>query len=274
MSAAIYSLQQLSLKYPSSERLSSVSALDNLTFDIQKNDFIGVVGPNGAGKSSLLQVLSGAIAPHSGQIYLSDQPLSRLSMAQRARKVAMVAQLSSIPAGLRCIQVAAMGTLPHKRWFEQDSDHDRRQTLLALTQMGLHEKQEHLAETLSGGEFQRLHIARALVQQADILLLDEPTNHLDVQYQHQILQLLQQLDKTVVCCMHDLNLAARYCKQLLLLKKGKILAYGPPAKVLTPELLQQAFSLSCEVTTHPRYGWLQVTFLPPNIAPVKQEHLC
>lgn len=264
MSAAIYSLQKLSLDYPASNSVDTICALRDITLNIDKNDFVGVVGPNGAGKSSLLQLLNGTLKPNSGRVLLSGQPLSRFTMPQLARKVATVAQLSAVPAGLSCFQVAAMGALPHKRWFERDTDHDRQQTLLALQQTGLQDKQRHATETLSGGETQRLHIARALVQQADILLLDEPTNHLDVQYQHQILQLLQQLDKTIVCCIHDLNLAARYCSRLLLLQHGQVLAYGTPAEVLTPVLLQQAFSLACEVTTHPKYGWLQVTFLPPN----------
>lgn len=264
LSAAIFTLEQLSFSYPAvaKQQVSSVSnsALKHLSVTIQANDFVGIIGPNGAGKSSLLQLLNGSYLPVTGSLLLAGRPTSHFSAKQLAKRVATVAQMSTPPMGLSCFQVAAMGLLPHKRWFEADTDSDRQQVQLALTQVGLADKQQDSTDTLSGGEMQRLFIARALVQQASILLLDEPTNHLDVQYQHQVLQLLQRLGKTVVCCIHDLNLAARYCNKLLLLNRGELIAYGAPAEVLRPDLLEQVFGLPCEVLPHSRYGWLQVTF--------------
>lgn len=264
MSAAIYTLEQLSFHYPpvAKHRTKSVAknALKHLSLEIQANDFVGIIGPNGAGKSSLLQLLNGNYLPVTGSVLLAGRPTYRFSAKQLAKRVATVAQMSAPPMGLNCSQVAAMGLLPHKRWFEADTDADRQQVQLALTQVGLADKRQDSTDTLSGGELQRLFIARALVQQASILLLDEPTNHLDVQYQHQVLQLLQRLGKTVVCCIHDLNLAARYCNKLLLLNQGELIAYGAPAEVLKPDLLEQVFGLPCEVLPHSRYGWLQVTF--------------
>lgn len=264
MSAAIYTLEQLSFSYPSvaKHRVKSIAknALKHLSLDIQASDFVGIIGPNGAGKSSLLQLLNGSALPTTGSLLLAGRPTYRITAKQFAKRVATVAQLSVLPIGLSCFQVAAMGLLPHKRWFETDTDADRQQVQLALTQVGLADKQQDSTATLSGGELQRLFIARALVQQAGILLLDEPTNHLDIQYQHQVLQLLQRLGKTVVCCIHDLNLAARYCNKLLLLNQGELVAYGAPVEVLKPDLLEQVFGLPCEVIPHRRFGWLQVTF--------------
>ncbi|GHG71644.1 ABC transporter [Alishewanella longhuensis] len=264
MSAAIYTLEQLSFSYPSvaKHRAKSIAknALKHLSLDIQANDFVGIIGPNGAGKSSLLQLLNGSALPTTGSLLLAGRPTYRATAKQLAKRVATVAQMSAPPIGLSCFQVAAMGLLPHKRWFEADTDTDRQQVQLALTQVGLADKQQDSTATLSGGELQRLFIARALVQQAGILLLDEPTNHLDIQYQHQVLQLLQRLGKTVVCCIHDLNLAARYCNKLMLLNQGELVAYGAPAEVLKPDLLEQVFGLPCEVLPHSRFGWLQVTF--------------
>lgn len=264
MSAAIYTLEHLSLAYPAAAKDAAKSArkpaLAELTLDIHTNDFVGIIGPNGAGKSSLLRLLNGSVAASAGKLLLNGRPLYRYNARQLAQRVAMVAQINTPPQGLSCLQVAAMGLLPHKRWFERDNDADRQQVQLALQQVGLAQKQQDTTDTLSGGELQRLYIARTLVQRASILLLDEPTNHLDVQYQHQVLELLQRLGKTVVCCLHDLNLAARYCNKLLLLQHGQIVAYGSPAQVLRPELLQQVFAVPCEVAAHPKYGWLQVTF--------------
>ncbi len=263
LSAATFSLAKVSLVFPGSGQKPPTYALRDISLQIQPNDFIGIIGPNGAGKSSLLQLLNGRYPPTAGAVLLSGRPIARLTATQLAKRVATVAQLSPPPFGLSCLQVAAMCLLPHKRWFEQDTDADRHQVQLALQQVGLLHKQHDATATLSGGELQRLNIARALVQQAAILLLDEPTNHLDVQYQHQVLQLLQQLNKTVICCLHDLNLAARYCNKLLLLQQGQPLAFGPPDEVLQPKLLHHAFALECDVRRQPAHHWLQVTFFPP-----------
>ncbi|WP_423186724.1 ABC transporter ATP-binding protein [Alishewanella sp. d11] len=265
MSVAMYSLKQLSFHYPAAakhrNKAMGSKVLNSLTLDIQASDLVGIIGPNGAGKSSLLQLLSGSLVPSAGELYLAGRAMQRLNGHALAKRVATVAQMSMPPIGLTCFQVAAMGLIPHKQWFETDNDADRHQVAMALAQVGLADKQHDATARLSGGELQRLFIARALVQQADILLLDEPTNHLDVQYQHQVLRLLQDLGKTVVCCMHDLNLAARYCNKLLLLDQGELIAFGTPDEVLQPVLLQQVFGLPCEVTAHPHYGWLQVTFV-------------
>lgn len=260
MSAALFSLQQLSLAYPATAKTPQTFALLDVTLDIQANDFVGIIGPNGAGKSSLLQLLNGAVVPSQGKVLFTGRPLYRFSPRELAKNVASVAQINHPAAGLRCRDVAAMGLLPYKRWFDGDNEHDEQRVLLALGYVGLQHKALAFTNTLSGGELQRLYIARALVQQARVLLLDEPTNHLDVQYQHQILQLLQRIGKTVVCCIHDLNLAARYCNKLLLLAEGRVVAFGAPAEVLQAAQLEQVFSLPCEVSSHPDYDWQQVTF--------------
>ncbi|WP_229797083.1 ABC transporter ATP-binding protein [Alishewanella tabrizica] len=265
MSAAIYHLEQLSLSYAASASRPLHAALAEISLTLAANDFVGIIGPNGAGKSSLLHLLSGQVMPTVGHVLLAGRPLHRFSATQLAQRIASVAQINVPALGLTCWQVAAMGLLPHKKWFEHETDRDRQQIAMALEHVGLFDKQQATTDTLSGGELQRLYIARALVQQASILLLDEPTNHLDVQYQHQVLQLLQQLGKTVICSMHDLNLAARYCNKLLLLHEGRVQAFGTPEQVLQPDLLQQVFALPCEVTVHPTFHWRQVTFLAKDM---------
>ena len=231
-----------------------------LSFSAHKGDFIGIIGPNGAGKSSLLKLINGTQPLSSGDILLQQRSLSKLSSRQRACKIASVSQVSPPVFALTVYQVAAMGLLPHKGWFDGNTSEDEQQIKLALRQLGLQHKAQTLVETLSGGELQRLYLARALVQQAELLLLDEPTNHLDVLYQHQILQLSRGLGKTVLACLHDLNLAARYCDKIALLHQGQLLAFGSPEQVLTAEQLSRVFQLPCEVSLHPGHGKLQITF--------------
>ncbi len=262
--SAIYSLQQISLSYPQQRQRTQV--LQDISLELMPGELVGIIGPNGAGKSSLLSLLSGCPAPDSGKLLFTGKSLASIPLRQLARQLAFLPQHNPPLTGLSCYQVAALGLLPHKSWFEPDNDYDRQQVLLALSQTGLLEKQQQPVESLSGGEWQRLTLARALVQQASVLLLDEPTNHLDVKHQHQLLQLLLQLKKTVICAIHDLDLAARYCHKLLLLDQGKVRAFGRPDQVLQPALLSEVFELPVAVSQHPQYGWWQVQFISPQVA--------
>ncbi|MBV2129680.1 ABC transporter ATP-binding protein [Arsukibacterium indicum] len=239
--------------------------LEPVSFSVSKGEFIGIIGPNGAGKSSLLKLINGNQPLTTGDILLQQRSLSKLSSRQRACRIASVSQVSPPVFALTVYQVAAMGLLPHKGWFDVNSSEDEQHIKLALQQLGLEHKSQALVETLSGGELQRLYLARALVQQAELLLLDEPTNHLDVLYQHQILQLSRGLGKTVLACLHDLNLAARYCDKIALLHQGQLLAFGSPEQVLTAVQLSQVFQLPCEVKLHPVHGKLQITFFASGV---------
>lgn len=246
-------------------RFGAKQVLHNISFSLQQGEFVGIIGPNGAGKSSLLRLIQGAVSAQSGQILLRQRELCHFTAAELAKTLAVVSQTSAPLFALTVEQVATMGLLPHKSWFELNSSHDAARVELALKKTGLYDKRSDIVDTLSGGEMQRLYIARALVQQPALLLLDEPTNHLDVQYQHQILHLVKALHIPLLACLHDLNLAAMYCDKLLLLNNGEQAAFGTPAEVLQPQLMQQVFGLPCEITLHPRLNKLQVTFIPSLI---------
>lgn len=250
-------------------QLGRQHVLQNIEFSLGNGEFIGVIGPNGAGKSSLLRLIQRAVPPDSGHILLRQRPLAQFGSQELARSLAVVSQHPPPLFALTAQQVAAMGLLPHKSWFELNTHSDQLQVSRALAKVGLADKAGQLIDTLSGGELQRLYIARALVQQPALLLLDEPTNHLDVQYQHQVLQLVRSLGIPVLACLHDLNLAALYCDKLLLLHQGQQCAFGTPQQVLQSERLQQVFGLPCEVAEHPQLQRLQVTFLP-----TKASSLC
>lgn len=244
MSAALQ-LQQVSLQ------LGGRTVLDQVSWQLPAGRVLGVVGPNGAGKSTLLRVLYGERVADSGQVLLHQRDLASYSRTELARQMAVVVQSPSPVFSLTTEQLVILGLVPHKRWFDPTTSQDRKQLQLALEKTGLLELRHTKLEALSGGELQRAYIARALVQNARILLLDEPTNHLDVHYQHQILQLIRQLQLTVVCCLHDLNLAASYCDDILLLDQGKVQAFGPVKEVLTAERLSQVFQQPCTMLSHP-----------------------
>lgn len=232
-------------------QLAQRQILRHISFSVSQGRMLGVVGPNGAGKSSLLKLLHGELLPASGQILLKNRPIQAYTRRELAQQVAVVVQ-SPVPVfSLTTEQLLMMGLVPHKRWLDPTTSEDRQHVELALHKTGLTALRTKTLDSLSGGELQRAFIARALVQNARILLLDEPTNHLDVHYQHQILGLIKQLGLTIVCCLHDLNLAASYCDDILLLNEGQVCALGPAKQVLQPELLSTVFRQPCRLIQQP-----------------------
>ena len=226
--------------------------LNNITFNVSKGEVIGIIGPNGAGKTSLLRCITNQQqtnkdAVFSGDIHLKNKLIKHYSAKELAQHFAHVAQKAEAIFSLTVIDIVKMGLLPHKGLFAIDDDHDKQQMKLALTKVGLLHAEKMAYNQLSGGEQQRVLIARALVQKAQILILDEPTNHLDVYYQHQILHLIGQLNITVIMTVHDLNLASQYCQRLLLLNQGQLIADGTPKMVLNDALLSKVFRLPCLV---------------------------
>ena len=238
--------------------------LEDISFSIKKGEVLGIIGPNGAGKTSLLNCLLNQQKNISGTIHFKGKDLASYSMRELAKHFAVVVQKTAPVFDLNVYDIVSMGLLPHKTMFALDNDHDRHQIELALKRVGLSKEITTSFNTLSGGEQQRVLIARALVQQAQVLILDEPTNHLDVYYQHQILQLVKALHITVIMTVHDLNLAAVYCQRLILLNQGKIIADDSPDKVLTPKVLTPVFRLECQRETDPVTGAARIYFHLPE----------
>jgi iron complex transport system ATP-binding protein len=243
--------------------------LQNISLSVCKGEVIGIIGPNGAGKTSLLRCLTNQgdfLSKHdvSGTIYLKNKLIQHYSNKELAQKFALVMQMNNAIFSLSVNDVMKMGLLPHKSLFSLDNDHDKSQITLALNKVGLSHAIHSRFNQLSGGEQQRVLIARALVQTTEILILDEPTNHLDVFYQHQILSLVSQLGITVIMTVHDLNLASRYCSRLLLLEKGKLICDGSAEEVLTPSRLSAVFGLPCQRRMDNKTLKTQVTFYLPD----------
>jgi iron complex transport system ATP-binding protein len=246
--------------------------LKNINFEVCKGEVIGIIGPNGAGKTSLLRCLTNQTNLLNdknlrGSVYLNNRNLTSYSSKQIAKHFAVVMQKNETIFALSVNDVMKMGLLPHKSLFAFDTDHDKAQIVLALDKVGLKHAVNHQFNELSGGEQQRILIARSIVQSSQILILDEPTTHLDVFYQHQVLQLVKQLNLTVIMTVHDLNLASLYCQRLLLLHHGQLLTDGSPTEVLNTLQLQEVFGLPCKQNIDPVNGATQVSFYLPEQKP-------
>lgn len=226
---------------------SGRAVLDAVTLDPAPGSTVGLLGPNGSGKSSLLRLLAGIDRPHSGAVELDGRPLREFSRRAVARRVAMVGQHADTDLDITVREVVRLGRVPHAAVFGGGRDRTGA-VARAIAATGLDGMADRRWHTLSGGERQRVQIARALAQEPDELLLDEPTNHLDIAHQLEILALIRTLDVTSVVALHDLNLAAMFCDQLVVLSRGAVVAGGTPADVLTEELVARVYGVRCRIS--------------------------
>jgi len=221
--------------------------LDGVTLRAQPGRVLGLLGPNGSGKSSLLRCLAGLRRPTRGAVLLDGRELRAWSRRAVARRVALLAQEAATELDLSVADVVALGRLPHRGPLGGESPADRAAVAHALALVGLDGWERRRWHTLSGGERQRVQLARALAQEPRELLLDEPTNHLDVRQALELLELVRGLGRTAVVALHDLQLAARYCDALAVLRAGRIVAAGPTAAVLTAGLVADVYGVACEI---------------------------
>jgi len=221
---------------------------------VQSGEVLALIGPNGAGKSTLIRAVSGVI-PYTGQVRTNGDDLASLSTVQRARYVATVPQAVSMPPAYTVWETVLFGRTPHLGFLGQPSEQDAEIARQSLSRVSALPFAERRVGELSGGEQQRVLLARALCQSTPILLLDEPTAHLDLQYQVSLLELVSELAHrdhlAVLVALHDLNLAAHYADRIALIVAGKIKAIGKAKEVLQPELIQEAYCLPVKVVKHP-----------------------
>lgn len=242
--------QNLSGGYPQSLIIQGV----NLT--VQPGEWLGLVGANGSGKSTLLRLLSRLLPPQTGAVLLAGRDLHTLSPTAIARQLALLPQQQTLPDGLTVEQLVSLGRSPHQPWWQWEMDSaGRQQVHQALAWTALTEFRDRPVADLSGGERQRAFLALALAQNPQVLLLDEPTTFLDIHYQLQILDLLKDLNRrrplSIVTVLHDINLAARYCDRLALLRQGQIWAMDIPHQVLTVENLRAVFQVEASIFSTP-----------------------
>ncbi len=229
--------------------LGGREVLAGLAFQVRPGERIAVVGPNGAGKTTLLRAVAGLI-PYGGRLALWGHEVREWPARARAKKVALVRQQAELAVDFTAAEIVALGRSPHLGWTERLGADDRACVDAALGAVDLGALAGRPVTQLSGGEQQRVALAQALAQDAPLLLLDEPTAHLDVRHQLDLLARLATLadaGKTVVAALHDLDRAARFADRLWVLAEGTLVADGPPADVLTPDLLRRAFGVEAEV---------------------------
>ncbi|MEO6200911.1 MAG: ABC transporter ATP-binding protein [Cryobacterium sp.] len=244
--------------------IDGVTVLDAVSAVIPTGSVTGLLGPNGAGKSTLLRLIAGLETPAAGSIRLEGTVVASLPRREAARRIALLEQSAAPSVDLSVREVVLLGRIPHRSRglgsFGGDDDH--RVADHALAMVGARELDERQWHTLSGGEQQRVQIARALAQQPSLLLLDEPTNHLDVSAQLSLLGQVRGLGLTSVMALHDLNLAAAYCDHILLLHRGRLVASGAPAEVLQPSVIADVYGVDCDIIEHPRGGHPVIVFSP------------
>ena len=229
--------------------LSGSQILKGVDLKAGRQELLGVIGPNGSGKSTLLKCIYRVLKPTAGAVYLDGTPLEQLSYRKSAQQVAVVAQHNYYNFDFCVRDVVLMGRAPHKRPLERDSAEDYRIVTEALETVGMADFMDRTFSTLSGGEQQRVILARALAQQTPCLILDEPTNHLDIKFQLQLMDLVRGLNRTVIAAIHDLNIAALYCDRLCAVKDGKIVGEGTPRELLTPEFIRKVYEVDAQVMT-------------------------
>ncbi|WP_395819708.1 ABC transporter ATP-binding protein [Devosia sp.] len=231
--------------------------IEDLRFSVHPGEMLAVVGPNGAGKSSLLRCLYRYQRPTSGHVRLDDEDIWSLKPRAVARRVSTVLQEPASDFGLTVAEIVELGLTPH---LERFSRRDYRPVEEALALMNLTAFAARDFASLSGGEKQRVMIARALVQKPDLLILDEPTNHLDVRHQLEVLALLSALSTTVIVSLHDLALASAHADRVLVLDKGRQVQLGAPLDVLTPGTIRRTFEVEAAIDSHPATGRPRFSF--------------
>ncbi|MCF3640516.1 ABC transporter ATP-binding protein [Rhizobium sp. TRM95111] len=222
----------------------SLLLVRDVEFSIAAGDRMAIIGPNGAGKSSLLRCLYRAHRPLRGTVHLDGEDINGLAARDVARRIAVVLQEMPADFPFSVRDVAMMGRIPHREGLAGWTDRDRATVAHALDHLGLASLAGRQFATLSGGEKQRVLVARALAQEPRIVILDEPTNHLDIRHQLELLELLRQLGLTIVTTLHDINLAADFATRVAVLKDGRLAAFGTPDSVLGTALLSDVFGVS------------------------------
>lgn len=257
-------IQALSWDAPSTQR----RILDNVSLSIGEGKFVGLIGPNGAGKSSLMRSVYRVHKPSAGKVLVNGKDIWRISTKQAAQQTAVILQEQSEHMGLTVREVIAQGLTPHKGLFEADSLQDLARIDALIEEFELRELSKSLFSNLSGGEKQRVFLARAIIQNPSLLVMDEPTNHLDIHFQLEVLRSVKAMPLTVFASFHDLNLAAAFCDELHVIHQGRIVASGTPQSVITEDMIGDVFRACCLVDEHPLYGHPRISYAYQAAGPI------
>lgn len=259
-----------------------IPIVKDISFTVEKGKILGILGPNGSGKSTLLKVMSGILPATAGTISIDGQNILSYNARALAKKMAVLPQLHANAFSNSVREAISLGRYPHQTgFFSSWSTQDEQAVQHAMLQTGVKRYEHTPMEFLSGGEQQRVFVAQALAQAAEILLLDEPTNHLDIAHQRQILDMVRkealECGLTVVMVLHDMNLASLYCDELLLMESGQVRAMGVPHEVLIASQIEDVYQARVTTYAHPEIPKPQITMMPAAInyqqrAVITKEH--
>lgn len=232
-------------------RYEKNTIVNNFSFAAEEGEIVSIIGPNGSGKSTLLKAVAKFIPYYSGTVSIGGNNLKKMHPKQLARTMCMLSQKNEAPNDMTVGDLVSYGRHPHKKWFEKLNSEDVDIVDWALERTHIADYKERTVASLSGGEAQRAWIAMALAQQPKILLLDEPTTYLDISHQHEVLELIRELNQemnmTVVMVLHDLNQAARYSDQIVVVQGGERAMCGSPSCVMTPDMIRDVYRMDAEV---------------------------
>lgn len=227
--------------------LEKNNILKDINIEVDNKEVVGIIGPNGSGKSTLLKCIYRVLKPNDGAILLDNVDIKDMSVKESSKRLAVLSQHNNYNFDFTVKDIVLMGRSPHKKFMERDNKEDYDIVNEALKKVDMFELKDRSFQSLSGGEQQRVILARALAQQPKCLILDEPTNHLDIKYQLQLMRIVKGLGIEVIAAIHDLNIAAMYCDKIYVLRSGEIIKYGKPKDVLTKELIKDVYEVDAEV---------------------------
>ena len=221
--------------------------IERINLSVKDKETVGIIGPNGSGKSTLLKCIYRVLEPELGKVFLGGDELRDLSVRESAMRQAVLAQHHSTGFDFTVLEVVLMGRSPYKGILERYNEDDFALAHKYLAFTGMERFAKNSFATLSGGEQQRVMLARALTQSTPCLILDEPTNHLDIRYQLQVMENVRQMNLTVIAAIHDLNIAAAYCDRLIAMRRGHIIREGTPRELLTEEFIYELYEVHARV---------------------------
>lgn len=257
----MYALEVKNLKFGYNREM----ILKDVSFNIEKGKFISIIGPNGSGKSTLLKNLNGIYTPNGGKVTVESIDIDRIKTKELAKKIALVPQNTIIDYEFTVEDIVLMGRHPYKGRFQREDDRDYEIVKEALEMTNTFHLKDRIITEISGGERQRVIIAKALAQNPSIILLDEPTSHLDINHQIEILNLLRKLNQekgtTIVVVIHDINLASRYSDKIIMLNEGEIIGSGRPEEVITKENIEFAYNLKVAIDKNKHTDSIYLTAL-------------
>jgi len=239
--------------------------LQDLSFRVEKGEFVGVIGPNGSGKSTLLKILYRLLDPQRGEVFFETVPLKRMNRTEIAKRIAVVPQETHTLFPFRVMEIVLMGRSPYLGHLMFERERDLETARKAMEWTKILPFCERPIDELSGGERKRVFIARALAQESEVILLDEPTTNLDIHHQIDFLNLILTLNRekelTIIMASHDMNIASEFCDRLILLKEGGIYKNGTPEEVITQENIERVYGCEIWVDQHPVSGMPRISLL-------------